>query len=255
MKKLLSVFGLIITFGISAQSLIVIDIEAGSVIASSSRVFLQSRPANFVRKDFDIKNVSQSTKVYAVKRYDVLLHSDNNQRVDAYFCYADKCNPVSSYLSAASLTLTAGQSASQLTSPASILSVYLNEYTQVTGLSVVKYTIFNTSDVTDSLQLTLRYNDNGTTGLAAGSLEFIQAKLMPNPASAEQVNLLFASTEACGGKLTLVNALGQVVYKKDVEVNAGENRMPVETNGLAQGMYYVNLHADNKRFTERLTIY
>jgi hypothetical protein len=62
----------------------------------------------------DVQNVSGSTKAYNAKRYDVLLNSTSTETASAYFCFAGTCYGWQVSESPTSLTLTSGQSASEV---------------------------------------------------------------------------------------------------------------------------------------------
>ena len=63
----------------------------------------------------------------------------------------------------------------------------------------------------------------------------------PNPVTNGQTVLNFKIQYAGLANVTIVNATGQVVMKKTVMVNSGNNIVPLELNNLSKGLYLINL--------------
>jgi hypothetical protein len=77
--------------------------------------------------------------------------------------------------------------------------------------------------------------------------------LFPNPAQTH-VNIRAELDNASIAEVSVINAIGQVVYSKNAQVGAGEQLINLPLNGLSKGVYFVNVVVNGQRFTEKLTI-
>ena len=127
--------------------------------------------------DIDIKNTGSVTNVYKVKRYDVVKNTGAEPR----FCFASQCYATAQMVSLQSITLTAGQSASEVQGTFQIITADLDE-TVAVGYSYIKYSVINTANANDSLQFSIKYNaPAGFNELNANGLSGFE--LFPNRAS------------------------------------------------------------------------
>ncbi|MBL7910206.1 MAG: T9SS type A sorting domain-containing protein [Bacteroidia bacterium] len=197
--------------------------------------------------DIDVKNTSGSTKVYSLKRYDVV----KNAGADPRFCFASQCYGTGQMVSLQSLTLTGGQSASEVQGSFQIITADLDEFTAV-GYSYIKYTLTNVANTSDSLQFSIKYNaPSGVNELNANALSAFE--LFPNPASDATV-LKVSSLKAMDAKVIVYNALGAVVSEKAIVIAEGKNKIDLNINDLSSGVYFAQIKMANSSVTKKLVV-
>jgi uncharacterized repeat protein (TIGR01451 family) len=79
------------------------------------------------------------------------------------------------------------------------------------------------------------------------------ALLFPNPANT-WFTLLMMSDEASKGTLSVYDINGRQVSTREVELEAGENRLLEKTADLSNGIYFVQLKTDNVNIGKKLVI-
>ncbi len=197
--------------------------------------------------DIDVKNTSGSTKVYSLRRYDVV----KNAGADPRFCFASQCYGTGQMVSLQSLTLTGGQSASEVQGSFQIITADLDEFTAV-GYSYIKYTLTNVANTSDSLQFSIKYNaPSGVNELNANALSAFE--LFPNPASDATV-LKVSSLKAMDAKVIVYNALGAVVSEKAIVIAEGKNKIDLNINDLSSGVYFAQIKMANSSVTKKLVV-
>ncbi|MDI1354605.1 MAG: T9SS type A sorting domain-containing protein [bacterium] len=75
----------------------------------------------------------------------------------------------------------------------------------------------------------------------------------PNPSSGIS-NVVITSPITQVAKLSVLNSLGQVVFEKDVQLNAGNNQTLVDLSSFSSGIYSLNITGDNVRAVTRITL-
>ncbi|MGE0568465.1 MAG: T9SS type A sorting domain-containing protein, partial [Bacteroidia bacterium] len=95
--------------------------------------------------------------------------------------------------------------------------------------------------------------DAPTTGINKSSESIASLEMYPNPA-VNEVTMAINSTEKIQGNVTVVNALGQVVYNVPVSINVGLNEINVNTKEFATGIYHVTLNTEQGSLTKKLTV-
>lgn len=248
MKSVLLASLAFLSVGLLAQGSIQLsDANNASVtIAPNSVIQLTTAASSNTKYSIDIKNISGSTKMYKAKRYDVVL----NAGADAYFCFAGTCYGPPTLVSPDALTLTPNQSASQVPGSFQILVSDLDEAATI-GYSLIKYTFFDINNVSDSVQVSLRYNQ--TTGLADMNKNVQTMNMYPNPCEGNS-SLFLNSVSAFNAKLRVFNSLGDVVSEQSVNISQGQNRIDLSLNHLSPGVYLVNLRSGQSGLTKRLVI-
>lgn len=252
MKKLLLVPATLLSFMIAAQSTIQLkDLGTNQVLAPNAIVQRTTFASSNVKVNIDIKNTSNSPQSYTVKRYDVHLNSANGDTAAAYFCFGGSCYGAGTIVSPSNLHLQAGKSANDTAALYYFLTADLDEAPTV-GLSLVKYTFFNVNNTTDSVQVTIKYN-NGNVGINAINKDLTAIDIFPNPAT-ESAFLKISAVKAIDTKLTIYNALGAVVTEKAILINEGKNNVDLKAENLSPGIYFVNLKTNDASVTKRLIV-
>jgi len=236
--------------GFSQSSILVTNITnlASPAPMVANEVVVNTTTFNATSKnDFDVKNTSGSTKSYSLKRYDVVKNSGSDPR----FCFASQCYGTGQMVSLQSITLTAGQSASELQGSYQIITADLDEFTAV-GYSDIKYTLTNVANTSDSLQFTIIYNSPaGVNELYTNALSAFE--LFPNPATDATV-LKVSSLKAMDAKVIVYNALGAIVSEKAVAISEGKNKIDLNTNDLSSGIYFAQIKMANNSVTKKLIV-
>ena len=247
MKKLLLFVSLGIAIaGVAQNSIQITNMSNSSTIAVNGTVHIQTSAGNNVNRLFDIKNTSASTQTYVLKRYDGTLNSG----AAAYFCFAGSCFGPGTVVSG-SLVLTAGQSASNYTTAYTTLTADLDEGATV-GQSTVKYSFRNAVTVADSFQIVLRYNDP-TASIKEYVSPFKSFDVSPNPAN-ENVNITLNHKGSSLGEVSLINALGQTVYTKQIGFVEGKNKVSIDINELPNGIYFAKIKSGEFTDTKKITV-
>lgn len=79
-------------------------------------------------------------------------------------------------------------------------------------------------------------------------------QLFPNPAS-EHVNISFTLTEAKRLTVSMLNIVGQTIYKREKEnYPEGEHAVTLNTKGIAAGMYFIKIDDGISNFKKPLVI-
>ncbi len=68
--------------------------------------------------------------------------------------------------------------------------------------------------------------------------------LYPNPAS-QNVQVIFESNQRKTAELTVINALGSVVYQKAVSFQEGKNQLTIPLQAFANGHYFLKVNSGN----------
>ena len=77
--------------------------------------------------------------------------------------------------------------------------------------------------------------------------------IYPNPAK-KDFTISFNSAAIQTATLTLRSVSGEVMIKRSVSLNQGDNRLQISTDKLSNGLYLVELITAEKTFTSRLTV-
>jgi type IX secretion system substrate protein len=249
MKKFLILALAAFSANLSAQSMQLRHVENGNLVLGPNANIYESTAANHnTHLNIDVTNMSSTAKSYNVKRYDAIL----NPNASAYFCFGGSCYTDQTMVSPSPLPLNAGESASTYTTAYMMLTADLDEGPMV-GISKVKYTFFNTADITDSMQITINYNITAPVGIKETAKSLSSFELFPNPAK-ESTTIRINSPKAMESTLMLFNSIGEVVYKKDVFVSEGKNKIDLNLENLPAGVYFASLKTGDSSISKKLII-
>lgn len=255
-KSLIILISFFCLKGFSQSSILITNITntaSPNVMSPNGIVSSTTAPTSQTKIDFDVKNTSATTKSYDVKRYDIILNTvaSTTTIADAYFCFGGNCYGSNVTLSLQSLTLTPGQSASELQGAYNILSADLDEASAV-GYSFVKYTVFNTANTSDSVQISIKYNAPASISeLNNNALSSFE--IFPNPATDVTV-LKVNSQKATDAKVIIYNALGAIVSEQPVVISEGKNKLEISVNDLSSGVYFAQIKMANGTVTKKLVV-
>lgn len=219
--------------------------DASVTVAANGTINAATTANNNTKVNVDVKNTGTVNNVYYAKRYDITLNSG----ADAYFCFGGNCF-TSLTTSSGNLTLTPGQSASQVAGQYNILTADLDEGSTV-GLSVIKYTFYNVNSTADSVQITVRYNP--PAGINETSNIVSSMDLFPNPAT-DNVTLKVNSNKNADAKVFIYNSLGAAISEKNITLVEGKNKIDLNSESLSSGIYFVNVRTGKTNVTRKLVI-
>ena len=254
MKIIIINLALVFSLKVFSQNNILINfINTTNTVAAGSTIYTTTTAENTREIILDIKNISNSTKSYLVKRYDIILNSVNSTTAVARFCFAGNCYLASTLISPHSLTLTPGQYASSIQGDNQVLNCDLDEASAI-GYSYIKYSFINTINSSDSLQFSIKYNDpNAPLTIMESSKNLEAFNFSPNPVS-DELTFKIKATKNDKSILNIYNGIGAITIKKEIYLTEGENIFQINTGELPVGIYFASLKINNSTFTKKLII-
>ena len=254
MKIIIINLALVFSLKVFSQNNILINfINTTNTVAAGSTIYTTTTAENTREIILDIKNISNSTKSYLVKRYDIILNSVNSTTAVARFCFAGNCYLASTLISPHSLTLTPGQYASSIQGDNQVLNCDLDEASAI-GYSYIKYSFINTINSSDSLQFSIKYNDpNAPLTIMETSKNLDAFNFFPNPVS-DVLTFKIKATKNDKSILNIYNGIGAITIKKEIYLTEGENIFQINTRELPVGIYFASLKINNSTFTKKLII-
>lgn len=223
-------------------------VQGNAVLAANQIIYATTKSFKTTAVDVDITNTGSSTSTYKVKRYDIIL----NPGADASFCFAGNCFASDTQVSPGGTTLAGGASASQSTADYQMLTADILEGENV-GVSHVKYTVYNSANVADSVQIMIKYNVAAPVGIKEANKSLSSFEIFPNPAK-ETASILVNSAKSFDSQLIVYNSIGKVVYQKQVSIVEGKNKIDFNVEGLASGVYFTSIKTAEATVTKKLVI-
>ena len=87
----------------------------------------------------------------------------------------------------------------------------------------------------------------------AERLDWSLGQNIPNPAT-ELTAIPFSLPQAGEATLTVMTANGQVIHRRTIQAEAGENRIELDASGWAAGVYYYTMEYRGQRITRKMNI-
>lgn len=246
-KQLLSISIILVAFIAKAQtSITVTDLSTSAVISNSATIFATTTTGGIPdEKDFTIKNISGGTISYHVRRTDILLNKiSSSDSALAYFCFGTACFPATTTITPTPVAVPSNGTQS--------LKTYLEEAT-ISGLSKVKYQIFNSSNVNDIFTFTIFYNSPLKVNENADAIESV-SDVFPNPSINKAQIVINSNVSTSNVIITITNALGSTVSKKSTELYNGKNAILLDTENLNSGIYFATIYSNNSKIVKKFTI-
>ena len=230
MKKIITLFAIVLALGVSAQSL--------ELISYDDTVYYDASIASLdVPAHIEIRNISSVTQKVKVRRngpFDALCSTN-------YFCW-DYC-----YLP------TDGESSGYLTLIPNVPNTAFSGHILgagggTEGCCEISYTFYNQDDVNDSLRVVVQFC--GTNSISIDENSYSDFNVFPNPAS-NFVNVEYRGEK--DGNFQLFNVVGQTVFSQTL--NAGEQKTSIDVSSFNSGVYFYTLQIDGKvQETKKLII-
>ena len=99
----------------------------------------------------------------------------------------------------------------------------------------------------------VNFTDGGSTEDVDDSELVDYLSIYPNPA-VDMTNVQLNLTDNANVTITMINALGQVVYTNNLgEVNGSQN-VEINTSDLEDGIYLVNIQVGDDVITKRISV-
>lgn len=96
-------------------------------------------------------------------------------------------------------------------------------------------------------------NLSGVTGINTVDANISSVELYPNPTANEtSVNISLVNNSEVA--VTVLNNVGQIVYQSMSTLNAGSNKVNIDTRNLASGIYNVLVATENGSVTKKLSV-
>jgi hypothetical protein len=254
MKKILILSFALGTLNISSQtSIAMFHKHTTNQIAPGAVLTTMASPGDLLTVTVDIKNIGSVKNSYDVKRYDILINKAGpGDTAVAYFCFGGQCYDSGTMKSALSLELDPGQSSVVSQTESYSLDADFTEAT-VKGLSYIKYTFYNTNNVNDSVQFSLRYNDPAAVAVKEQSKKITRFDIYPNPAK-DVTAISVQSSFSQVSTLTIFNSIGELVIEKEMPLAEGKNSIAVNVQGLSAGIYIAQLKEGSSVTSKKLII-
>lgn len=129
-------------------------------------------------------------------------------------------------------------------------SVNLNAYA---GNATVLVKFVATSDYGNNIYVDQVNLAGGTVGIQEENANFASVELYPNPTVNEtSVNISLVNSSEVA--VSVLNNVGQLVYQTVATLNAGNNKINLDTKNYAAGIYNVVISSENGAVTKKLSV-
>jgi len=212
--------------------------------------YVQVTPGSATQSfDFEIHNDYSTSKTIKVKRY--ILQQSIGQ--DVYYCFGSNCytansNPV--FIPNQNVTISAG---GMLPNGAGTYGLKTDfDDNSVLGTSVVRYTMYDVNNVSDSVSFVVTY-DVAAIGIKKNEeLSFKLNFCSPNPATNFVTIPYELKQNVTNAKIVLHNILGNKV--KELEINDLKGNAHLELSQLEEGVFFYSLQINQKLFSTKKLI-
>ena len=122
----------------------------------------------------------------------------------------------------------------------------------VSGISTVKYRLFNINDTADKFEKVIVYVAGNTSSLSHASLQGADVYVYPNPAS-NYLKAVYEGLEGRSAQLVIRNVLGSEVARKNMDPS--QNMVSMNISELKSGIYLYSIVVDGLPvITKKLTV-
>ncbi|HWY39088.1 MAG TPA: T9SS type A sorting domain-containing protein [Bacteroidia bacterium] len=248
-KSLLIAAAVISVFFTKAQSSFSVSVDTVPYPTAQHHYVFNTDTSNHASPtemlEFKIKNTSSSTKLIKIRKNTLV----NAAGQDMYFCFNQTCYGSGTVYSVASMA--AGASLPNGNNSYGLRTEF--DAWSVIGTSIVRYTIYDSTNTSDSMNITITYNVTGATGIRNINSNVYVSNAAPNPAS-NVVNFTYDLGNM--GNTTAVkiyNSLGTLV--KTAMLNPLSKTTQVDVSGLEEGFYFYSVVSNDKVIsTKRMVI-
>lgn len=245
MKKFLLLASLAVAGFTKAQSSFLLTDPNTQQKASYSYTFWVGMSDPTVTLEFPVKNTSSAAIKSRVRK--TIITNTSGQ--DVYFCYASTCYTPNIFLTPGAPIIQAGQTFPNGNGSYGLRTDF--DANGVLGQSIVKYTVYDSLNHADSVNVTITYNVTAN-GIKTNAASMFVSNASPNPAS-NLVNFNYELNGAASASIRFYNSLGNLV--KTATLAANSKSAQVDVSAMEEGFYFYSVIADGKAIiTRRLVI-
>lgn len=254
MKKLLLIASAIFVscLNVVAQSSVIVnDFSNGqTAILNNSILVLTTASNDHLTTEINVKNTSNTTKVYKLRRFDDILNSG----ASAYFCVGGgNCYGPGTMIAPLSVTLAAsGTSGDDLYSQSLMYLLDLEEGVNP-GISHIRYQIYDENNLSDMFTFTIYYNDAVSVKENTQSFSSISG-IYPNPSVNKAYINLTSNEFVNDASVTITNSLGSIVSVKKIDLSLGKNTVALDSESLSSGIYFATISSNKNKITKKFTV-
>jgi hypothetical protein len=218
----------------NAQTIQLLD-TTGNVLSIAQSSYTFSVPngsaANYM---FNVKNTSSSSVTIQAKKY-VISNVGGNLTT---FCIGSLCYGATTTQSG-NVTIAANSTIPPPHATSTFgLSTDFDAFVS-SGTAKVMYTIFNTSNVSDSISVIINYNLTAAAGIESVANNYYVSNISPNPASTNISLNYDLKNSMQPASVKIYNMLGTLV--KTVALDAYANNTKIDITALEDGLYFYSV--------------
>ncbi len=251
MKKfILLISTLIIALSnVNAQTFEVYDGSIGGIIANNS-VFSQTIAALGVSLlDINIKNTSATSKTFGISRVDNVINPGTGSGAKAYFCFGGQCfgSNVTTAPPANHVTVASGSTSVNQ-------QLYFEEDDVTEGYSEITYKVYDVNNTTDFVTFKFIFNPLLASIKNNAALFASVSEIYPNPTVNKSQITINSRVNINTASLNITNALGSIIYSKNIELSVGKNTVIFDSENLSSGIYFATISSNNTKVVKKFTV-
>jgi len=253
MKFNLFSLALIVSFyqTIAQSSLLVTHYSNSQLpIANNGIIYITTSSNSSESTIINIKNTSATTKFYKLKRYDDVL----NTGAYALFEVGSIGYVPSVTITPLSVTLTAnGTINDDLLNQNELYKLNLMENV-TTGISHIRYEIFDINNINDIFTFTIYYNDFASSVNEGLSKSIIVSEFYPNPSSFSSSINISTSEFIQNLDIVITNNIGEIVSSQQINLQKGENNITIHSESFYPGIYYATSYINKTKVVKKFIV-
>lgn len=227
MKKLFTLLFVAAAFAVSAQSFTLSC--GGQAISNNDTLDVFTTPSSTLNTYIEYGNTTSESIYFKVRKEELQVV----EGVQTTFCISGSCY-------AGNLSQELFLDENQYVSIEDENNVFhCTFYAPQTGVSLVKYTFFNTDNEADAVSVVVRYTTS--TGVADVNVSN-QLRAYPNPTTSS-FSVEYDATGLNGARVVVRTLTGATVYAEAVQ---GKGKVNVNGLNLKAGVYFYGLEANGK---------
>ena len=245
MKKTLLIVALAFAGFTQAQTSYLLTDPNTMQKAAYSYVFWVGATDPTVTLEFPVTNTSGSS--HSTRVHKNVLANPVGQ--DIYFCFGSNCYTPTTFYTPGAPVMTAGQTFPTGGGTYGLRTDF--DANGVLGQSIVRYTVYDSLNQGDSVNVTIVYNVT-PNGIKNNTNNIFVSNAVPNPAS-NSVNFNYDLNGNTNATVKIYNSLGNLV--KTITLAPNSKNTQADISALEEGFYFYSIISDGKAIsTRRLVI-
>jgi hypothetical protein len=241
MKKFLLIASLAVAGFAKSQSSFLLTDPNTQQKAAYNYTFWVGMSDPTVTLEFPVTNTSGAALKSRIRKTNIT----NASGQDVYFCYASTCYTPNTFITPGAPIIQAGQTFPTGSGTYGLRTDF--DANGVLGQSIVRYTVYDSLNHSDSVNVTITYNVTAN-GIKTNAASIFVSNASPNPAS-NMVNFSYDLNGSGNASVRIYNSLGNLV--KTATLSAGSKSAQVDVSALEEGFYFYSVIADGKAITTR----